>query len=228
MGGHPGGEVASALAIEAVQEAGTETLSSAPEEWIRSLFREASRRIEARGRREPQHREMGTTLTVLTIRRGLAWAGHIGDTRLYWIRGEKMAQITNDHTMAQDLVDAGLLNPNAADGHPASHVLTRCLGTCPDQSPDLLVTPLILEAGDRLLLASDGLVKAVRPTRLPALLDGTDAGGGARVLVETTLNGGAPDNVTVVVIVVLDPGPRDAHAAGVPFSEAAEIRWTRG
>lgn len=228
MGGHPGGEVASSLAIAAVVESRIADSVLPPLERLRRLFRAASDRIEQRSAREPQNREMGTTLTVALIDRGRLWVGHIGDCRLYWIRQRREVQITRDHTMAQDMVDAGLLLPAAAERHPASHVLTRCLGACPDQAPDLLELPLALETGDRLLLASDGLVKAVRPSELADLLRGHSPDSGADRLLEAALSGGAPDNVTVVVVEVLEADPTAASDGAVDFAGTAELRWSRG
>jgi len=231
MGGHPGGEVASALAIAAVADGRDLPREPAPPERLLRIFRAASEKIRERGRHEPQHRDMGTTLTVALLDHGLAWIGHIGDCRLYWIRGGEEVQITRDHTMAQDLIEAGLLHPSMADNHPSSHVLTRCLGACPDQGPDLLLSPLALAAGDRLLLASDGLVKAVRAAALPELLQGRDPEAGVEQLISAALEGGAPDNVTVVLLSLVgsaDPAGETAGGVGVEFESVNALRWTRG
>lgn len=224
MGGHPGGEVASVLAVSAVIDLAPHVAPDPPTR-LRQIFDEASRRIGDRGREEPRHRDMGTTLTAIALTGGSAWVGHIGDTRLYWIRGDQQLQITRDHTMVQDLVDSGALSPLLADHHPSSNVLTRCLGVCPEQIPDLLTRPLALEVGDRLLLASDGLVKAVRPARVPDLIAGLDAGKGVERLLEAALEGGAPDNVTIILITVLDPGP--PHPSGLRFEDGQITDWVR-
>jgi PPM family protein phosphatase len=225
MGGHPGGEVASSLAVGVVVDPTFQLGPGEPPETLRSLFTEAARRIRDEGERDPRRREMGTTLTVLYLRSGRAWVGHIGDTRLYWIRGSEARQITRDHTMAQDLVDAGLLDARFSERHPSSHILTRCLGVCPDQRADLLKSPLRLRAGDRLLLASDGLVKVVAPDLLSDLMVGHGAQEATNLLVEAALQGGAPDNVTVISVTILESDEVSDLSDTVPLGSPLALDW---
>lgn len=228
MGGHPGGDVASALAVAAVYRCG-DPAEVAVAEYLRQAFRSAAKAIADRARATADLREMGTTLTVLLLRAGEAWAGQIGDSRLYWIRGDRCLLITRDHTLARDLVDRGLIGLEEADDHPSSHVLTRCLGVCPDQAPDLLHRPLRPEPGDWFLLASDGLVKAVPTRELPAVLAGRGAADAVEMLESLALQGGAPDNVTIVLVRVLDEGVPPSGSEAISFDEVTEqLSWLQG
>lgn len=225
MGGHPGGDVASALAVGAVR-APIDAVRVSPSTHLRALFADAHDRIGREATRDPSLLQMGTTLTAALLRDGCAWIGQIGDTRLYWIRGRSVQLVTRDHTLAQDLVDSGALNAREAEDHYASHVLTRCLGVCPDHAPDLLLRPLRLRAGDRLLLTSDGLVKAIPTEELPRYLAEGSVEETAARLEAASLAAGAPDNVTVVLLEVVDPGEPIA-AQPVEFGEPATVLWTR-
>lgn len=199
MGGHPGGEIASQLAVEAVREVAASHPADDPAELLRAAYDAAQDRILARGKEEPRYREMGTTLTCVWFARGRAHVAHVGDTRLYWFRGPRWVRVTADHTMAQDLVDSGKLEPEDAEEHPTSHVLTRCLGICPRQSPDILHGTLGLKSGDTLLLATDGLAKTVHDETLAEMVAGNDPELAAEWMIEAALAAGGPDNVTVLL-----------------------------
>lgn len=219
MGGHPGGDVASALAVGTIREAEAppEDIDSA-RDWLRNVHDAAANRLHERAKISPELREMGTTLTLALLTSGLCLVSHVGDTRLYWMRGSRCLCVTRDHTVAQEMVEAGRLAAAESEGHPMGNVLTRCLGVCADDRPDLLEKGLVLEAGDTLLLATDGLVKTVATRDLSSLIEGRSASEATENLVQAALAGGAPDNVTVIVARVLeverDPTP------GWTFDEA--------
>ncbi|MCA9754202.1 MAG: serine/threonine-protein phosphatase [Candidatus Eisenbacteria bacterium] len=199
MGGHPGGEIASRLAVEAVEKMVPTLVGKFPSELLTSSFQFASHQIKERATAEPEYGEMGTTLTCVWYQDGHAYVGHVGDTRLYWFREDRWVQVTVDHTMAQDLVDAGRLEPEEADEHPTSHVLTRCLGVCPRQSPDILHGSLALQDGDTLLLATDGLGKTVHDETLAEMIGKVGPEQACDWMIEAALAAGAPDNVTVIL-----------------------------
>lgn len=229
MGGHPGGEIASALAVEAASDVAAKNTDLAPPELLREVFREATARIDQRGRSDLRYREMGTTLTSVVLRNGYAHVGHIGDTRMYWIRGTSCIQITRDHNVAQDLVSSGRLEADVAEDHPMANVLTRCLGVCPDQNPDMLAGALRLRSGDVLLLATDGLAKTVHARTFVELMQEANAEVASERLVAAALAGGAPDNVTVVVARILDAEPATAppDATAYEFDSAGHLDWPR-
>lgn len=221
MGGHPGGDVASSLAVAAVLE--TERNAAEPErEWLARMHDAAQASIELRARQDPRLGQMGTTLTVALVSEGLCWINHVGDTRLYWVRGSRIAGVTRDHTVAQEMVDAGRLAASASDGHPMGNVLTRCLGVCPDQRADRPERPLALHPGDCLILATDGLIKTMAPDALPAMLASRSVEDAGRAMLASALSNGAPDNVTVVLVRVLESPPASASATGAEtFDEVA-------
>lgn len=226
MGGHPGGDVASSVAVDTAREIVQASPEVPPLPLLQEVFREASLRIRSRGDEEPVYREMGTTLTAVYISGGRVWLGHIGDTRLYWIRGSRWLQVTRDHTVAQELVNSGKLDAETADDHPMSNVLTRCLGICPEDHPDLLEGPLSLEAGDLLLLASDGLAKTVHSDALVDLIGGVEVQKATSQLIEASLAGGAPDNVTVVLLRILSAEPPAPEENAVGFG-VSDFVWLR-
>jgi serine/threonine protein phosphatase PrpC len=223
MGGHPGGDVAGSLAVRTAGRFARYSWAEPAVEMAR-LFQAASLRLRTWGRRDPSRREMGTTLTVAFLREGLAWVGHVGDTRLHWIRDGQEMQVTTDHTVAQEMIEAGLLDRRVAEEHPSSHVLTRCLGVCTEQAPDVLLTPLRLEAGDRLLLCSDGLVRTIPNPDLARLVAGA-VEVAAGVLLETALAAGAPDNVTFLLASVVDPGPSSGRKEIALFGGRNGWEW---
>ncbi len=226
MGGHPGGEIASGIAVRTALDLAAVTAAD-PALRLRSLFQEAAHRIRIHGQEDPAYREMGTTLTVAAIQEGLAWIGHIGDSRLYWIRGDRQVQVTRDHTVAQNMIEQGILNPEAAERHPASHILTRCLGVCPEQNPDHLAEPMALAAGDLVLLTTDGLVKAVAPARIAALVAAPTVEQAATRLVDAALEEGGPDNVTVLLIAIRETKPHRPGLPAVGFDEVFRLSWRR-
>lgn len=218
MGGHPGGDRASALAVGSLAGESWPPPPD-PRSWLETAFHGAGARIAEKARSEPTLTGMGTTLVAALFLPGGVWVSSVGDSRLYWIRGDRTTLVTRDHTMASDLVRRGLLDAAEADRHPASHLLTRCLGTCPDATPDLPSRPLRPLPGDRFLLTSDGLGRVVGSDRLPSLMAGGSAAA-ADALVEAALAGGAPDNVTVIVVHWLGAAPAE-EAGGLDFEGAA-------
>lgn len=227
MGGHPGGDRASLLAVRAALEPADSAEGSCPDA-LAGAFRRAVSAVEAAALEDPGMADMGTTLTLLGLEAGLGWVAHIGDTRLYWKRNAGWMLVTRDHTMAQDLVDAGTLEPEAAEKHHSSHVLTRCIGCRRRASPDLLATPIRLRAGDRFLLCSDGLIKVVRESGLDPLIGDSGPKEAAGRLIRACLDGGAPDNVTVMLGRIVDPGPGSGRRGAVDVDDGTgALLWTR-
>jgi len=206
MGGHPGGDVASRAAIEsALDSAGLCPAGDPAIACLEGLYQRAQDSLRDRAKARPSLREMGTTLTVALLREDGCWVGHLGDSRLAWWRDGEICLVTRDHSVAWGLVEAGVLDAEAAERDPTGAMLTRFLG--PTESPcnpDLLERPLLLERGDRLLLATDGLGKVVSMERAAAILRAEEVSRSVRLLIEATLDAGAPDNVTVVVAEALD------------------------
>ena len=214
MGGAPGGERASETALEAFStHPSISALESASateaRQGLTSALEEAYIRVAALSRADPGLRGLGTTFTAVLIlpeRREYALA-HVGDSRAYLLSSRsaspsapELVRLTQDHTRAQEAVDAGVLAPEEAEGHPLSHVLTRVVGDYGPLEPQ--VQSGSLGAGWRLILCSDGLTGCVADREIEELLRAwpdEDPEGACRELVGLSLSRGAPDNVTVVV-----------------------------
>jgi serine/threonine protein phosphatase PrpC len=201
IGGHERGELASALAVAALV---AEMRRPGPvAARLRAGFAEANRRIVSMQRALGQvERAMGTTLTALAVRQdGRAAVCHLGDSRLYRLRGDRLELLTEDHSVAAELVRTGGLEPAEALRHPQRHVLTRSLGLVPEATPDQF--SLGLEPGDLYLLATDGLTAALSDADIARVaLSGGRFEDLAPALVAAANAGGGPDNVTVVAVAV--------------------------
>lgn len=210
MGGHPAGDIASGLAIEALVDA-LESAGSDPSERKRQTtgapmaeaVRRAHETILADGREHPSRRGMGTTLTALQILdTPLRYrVGHVGDSRAYRFRDGEMDPLTRDQTALQKEVDAGRLTREEARVHPMGHVLSQALGTT--ESPEPQVVSGSSGPNDLFLLCSDGLAAVLSEDRIHGILEEGAEGPLQKVadrLVDATLEGGAPDNVTVALL----------------------------
>ncbi len=200
MGGHAGGDVASSIAIgrmESLDHAYPSTddaqaaLQAAATTAAGDLVRAAKERPELAG--------LGTTLSAIVMVDDYAVIGHIGDSRIYLFRDDELTQITADHTFVQRLVDSGRITLEEARYHPRRSVLMRVLSDM-DIAPDLDMFVMPTHPGDRWLLCSDGLSGVVDETHIAkAMRVGLPPGRTADNLLKQALDGGAPDNVTVVI-----------------------------
>jgi protein phosphatase len=203
MGGHRGGEVASALALESLAGSWREATTAA----LRQSVAGANEAVFGRASIDPELRGMGTTLTALALVVGddgaerLAVA-NVGDSRAYRLRGD-LEQMTEDHSLVESLVRQGRLTAEEAVTHPQRNILTRALGIEPQVEIDLWEVPAV--PGDRYLLCSDGLFNEVEPAVIAAtmrkLADPTEA---ALELVRLANEGGGRDNITCVVVDIVE------------------------
>jgi serine/threonine protein phosphatase PrpC len=193
MGGHIAGEVASRLAINAAASSNLD-----PGDRVAA----ANRAIREEVARQPDLQGMGTTLTLVELTAGgIGRFGHVGDSRAYLLRHGELKQLTEDHTVAAEYVALGQISAEEANDHPQSHMLTRCLGLTRFVNVDEF--DLELEAGDRLLLCSDGLNSMVASDGILESLAGGTAEEAAWKLVEVANKAGGHDNTSVIVIDVL-------------------------
>jgi serine/threonine protein phosphatase PrpC len=205
MGGHVAGEIASALAVAALDEAITDGPSAdSPQGLAHRLLagvRNANERILEHGRTEPETRGMGTTLTAIAFPNGgtSCALAHVGDSRAYRFRGGQLELLTRDHTWVQDQVDAGHLDPEQARAHPYANVLSRVLGL---PVLDLVESAIIdVQPRDLLLLCSDGLTAMLEEENIQAiLLAQPDLQAAAAELIEAANAGGGVDNITVILV----------------------------
>jgi serine/threonine protein phosphatase PrpC len=197
MGGHRGGATASRLAAETIK---AEYLASSqldvPSALNESLLR-ANARIYSEAQANPDLRGMGTTTSALAVRGGQAWFGHVGDSRIYMVRGDEIKQLTDDHSLVASMVREGLLTAKEAETHPRRNVLQRSMGVSEDVEIDVR-GPFDLREGDTFILCSDGLHGLVREPEMKevAKLAIEQA---ADEFLRRALERGAPDNVTVIV-----------------------------
>ncbi|WP_067799487.1 Stp1/IreP family PP2C-type Ser/Thr phosphatase [Actinomadura formosensis] len=224
MGGHVGGEIASAAAIEALRALDKDLpateLLAALEHTVKAANDNLHRIVES----DPALQGMGTTLTAML------WAGnqvalvHIGDSRAYLLRDGSLFQITHDHTLVQSLVDEGRISPDEAASHPQRSLLLRALDGRGEVDPDLSLREA--KVGDRYLLCSDGLSGVVTAeTIFQVLTDVDDPEQAVRQLIDLANRGGGPDNITCVIADVVDlerqpPTGGPGHAVGAAANAA--------
>ncbi|UTT63516.1 PP2C family protein-serine/threonine phosphatase [Microcella humidisoli] len=227
MGGHAGGDVASALAIQSIAhiDRAFENASDAAQA-LRSALLEANQELAETVFEHPELAGMGTTVSGL-VRVGdrLALA-HIGDSRVYRWRDGELTQVTKDHTFVQRLVDSGRITAEEAAVHPRRSVLMRVLGDV-DLTPEIDIEVLDARPGDRWVLCSDGLSGYVTEQRVGELLDEhPDAAAAVEALIDESLDHGAPDNVTVVIVGIDDSGSSSIGAPVMVGSAAKPLSYT--
>jgi protein phosphatase len=200
MGGHPGGSVASHLAVDACIEGIKQRSAGEPAgESLVALFHLAKERLREHAEEHPEMRAMGTTLSLLLLLGDGGWVGHVGDSRILWIRDSSIALVTRDHSAAWERVEEGSLTVDEAERDPMGSLLTRHLGPFAPCEPDIFDLPLAVRKGDRLLLCSDGLGKVITLEQILNLTANQPLAEAVTQLVEETLSGGGPDNVTVLL-----------------------------
>ena len=196
MGGHRGGETASAGARDGLYRAlegkipSQETLEEAVQEVNLALWRQQEADEALSG--------MGTTLSVLWPTEEKMIIAHVGDSRIYLMREGKLRQVTRDHSMVADMVRRGLLTEEQAAVHPMRNYITRAVGTEPTVQADLCA--LERQAGDRWLVCSDGLHGLVAKEELERLMAGEDLEEAADEMMRLALDRGGRDNITLVLI----------------------------
>jgi protein phosphatase len=208
MGGAQAGEIASKLAAAALEDTDPGRLTG-PEK-VASLIQEANRRVHERSSVDPATSGMGTTMTVALVEDDGVVIGHVGDSRAYLVRGREIEQITEDHSLVNELLKSGKLSPDEAETHPQRSVITRAVGTDPDVDVDSFVVET--QDGDVFLICSDGLTDMVDDERILETVekhrDSLDRM--TKQLVTAANRGGGEDNITVVAFSI---GHADGAAA---------------
>ena len=226
MGGHAGGDVASALTVKHVTtiDRSFPTAEEAAEALHDGLLAANALLTET----VFDHGEltgMGTTVSGMVLVGTKVAIAHIGDSRIYRLRDGSLEQITSDHTFVQRLVDSGRITEEEAAVHPRRSVLMRVLGDV-DATPEIDTLVVDTVAGDRWLLCSDGLSSYVAAERITAALSmESDAQAAAEKLVKESLDQGAPDNVTVVVVDIDGSGSSSHSPAAIVGSAAGSLGY---
>lgn len=227
MGGHAAGEVASLIAVDTLRDAFTENATA---QGLIDAVRLANSNVIARQESDPNTRGMGTTVCAAALVANEAGDGetfvivNVGDSRAYLLRDGELSQITDDHSVADELMRAGQLTEEQAATDRRRHVLTRVLGMESTVNPDRFdIDPF---RGDRILLASDGLTNEVPDSEIASILRRIDdPGEAARELTRVAKNNGGADNITVVIVDVTDD---DGKAAGASDALAKDPPRPRG
>lgn len=221
MGGHPAGDVAAHLAVDAATQRAKALLAEAdlaPKEQETRLTETiiaGNRAIHERIREEPALKGMGTTIVAMTITATsppVAYIAHLGDSRAYLFHAGRLTQLTRDHTLVAVLLERGLINDATARAYPDRHVLAKGLGMGLDMMPDLTTTALTLD--DVLVLCSDGLTKMLDDAEIASILARAQRNPrrASHDLVEEALARGGEDNVTVIVCAYTTPAKAESLA----------------
>jgi protein phosphatase len=222
MGGHAGGDIASAITSQhiALADEPLETSAEAEQKLIDYIY-QAKQKIDASVKQHPAITGMGTTLSAMMVTGTKVTIAHIGDSRIYLARDGVVKQITTDHTFVQRLVDTGRISEEEALVHPRRSVLMRVLGDI-EQFPEVDVDTYETKPGDRWMACSDGL-SGVVPDQLMKniLLSNVDIQEAGDLLVGEALEFGAPDNVTVVLVDVVDAKDEIDFSPGRTFVGSA-------
>jgi protein phosphatase len=196
MGGAQAGEVASQLAASALEAGDPEALEGTTR--LDALIQEANRRIYDRASTDPTASGMGTTMTVALVEGMTVAIGHVGDSRAYLVRAEQMEQLTEDHSLVNELLKTGKLSEEEAHVHPQRSVITRAVGTDPDVDVDGFT--IDAEEGDVFLICSDGLSDMVEDEQILEVLhqNRADLDRAVKELVAAANKGGGEDNITAI------------------------------
>ena len=225
VGGRAAGEVASSITIDTFQEAASDLAEAvrayaARPEWstrnavlelLDSVCQTASRRVYDEAETHAR-RGMTTTLVAAVVGGGSCFLAHVGDSRAYLVRDGLIRQLTEDHSMVNELVRSGQMSRDQALRSRYRNVITRAIGLYPTVQADLMSLEIL--PGDRVLLSSDGLSDMVEPDRIEAVTAENDIETAGRRLIEEALQGGGHDNVTVVMV----------EPEATPQTEAARAR----
>ena len=201
MGGTRAGGVAAEIAVDAALEHLTGMLKHGPltGDHLSAALRLANARVLGMANAVSAYRGMGTTLVATAINGSRGYIAHVGDSRAYRLRGDALSQVTKDHSLVQEWVDAGVISPEEARNAPNRNVITRAIGAKPSVRAD--VAEIDVTGDDTLLMCSDGLTGMLPDEEIAsALTANTCLADGAVSLVEAANRAGGTDNVTVVLI----------------------------
>ncbi|MFJ4224776.1 PP2C family protein-serine/threonine phosphatase [Microbacterium sp. NPDC089695] len=218
MGGHAGGEIASQSTIRRL-----ESLVSSDDVGRDAIERALELAVgDIADHPETTDEGTGTTLTgvFLEYDEGVPhWVSlNIGDSRVYLLRDDRLIQVTTDHSVVQELIAAGKISPEEAEGHPYSNVITRAVGASELTPPDYVA--LEVRAGDRFVICSDGLTKELTDYGIQHFLrEHADPAAAVDAMLAAALENGGRDNVTLVIVQVADESAPDPSSTSEPLGE---------
>lgn len=197
MGGYEGGQEASRIAIETVQQT-YQHCKEQPWQCLLAGFLSAHEQIQSYARVHPELQGMGTTCTTAAVIGLQLYFAHIGDSRLYLVRHGNISRISRDDSYVGRLLESGLISPEEALTHPQRHILTAALGSGTEITPECPETPIDLENDDVLVLCTDGMWGQVEDREIADAASRSPADG-CRELVKLARDRGGPDNITVQI-----------------------------
>lgn len=200
MGGHEGGQEASRLAVETVREVYDQAFRDDPQAALVESFFAAHARIQDYAEQHPAFHGMGTTCTAVVLRGRQLYFAHVGDSRLYLVRGAHILRLTRDHSYVGRLVESGIVRAEDAEKHPQRHILTAALGVGIEMVADGAEQGVALQDGDGLLLCTDGLWGVVTEEELETAVSGHAPAECCAALVKLARQRGGPDNITLQVL----------------------------
>jgi len=207
MGGHCGGSVASKLAVDAAIEEYYKDISGTIQESLNNAFLKANETILAKSRSDFGLQGMGTTLIAVVLQKDNLYFAHVGDSRGYTICGERITQLTQDHSLVAGLVKAGLITKEQALNHPDSNIITKAIGLFQDLSVDISEKHVKLNKGEYILMCCDGLYKVVSDEEIvKTIMEYREPDAVCEKLIEKANEAGGPDNITVIVARVENAG----------------------
>ncbi len=197
MGGHNAGDFASRYGVSVLVESVKKDKNFNPVKIIRAGIEAANREVMEQARRDPSMAGMGTTMVAASIVGGYAYIANVGDSRLYLI-SDQLTQVTQDHSLVEEMVRLGELTPEEARNHPDKNIITRAIGTGEEVRIDFF--DLKLEEGSMLLMCSDGLTNMVDDETIFTIVKNVEHPGKAQALVDQANANGGKDNIAVILI----------------------------
>ena len=198
MGGHKAGDLASEYTVAKVQEAVSSSMQTIPYQILKGAFQYANQRLLEKAGESENYTGMGTTLVAATVKGEEVYIVNVGDSRLYKI-GDRIEQITEDHSLVEEMVRMGEISREQARNHPDKNIITKAIGVSDNVEPDYFDTEL--RKGECLLMCSDGLSNMVPDQQIKEIVDmRTDLESCARELIRAANHNGGRDNIAVVLI----------------------------
>ncbi|MCE5268266.1 MAG: protein phosphatase 2C domain-containing protein, partial [Planctomycetaceae bacterium] len=223
MGAHAAGELASKMATDIVSLAYRKVLDQSPPEALLSAILDANRQVHAKGQASPDFRGMGTTATTLVLLPAGALVAHVGDSRAYRLRGNRLDQLTFDHSLVWEMRASGQLPSDQTPSYISKNIITRSLGPNATVQIDL-EGPFPVQAGDTFLVCCDGLSNTVKDDEIGMILGCLPPSEAVRALIDLGCLRGGPDNITAVVTTVLGPQVQAANAGDSTGGVSANVR----
>ncbi|MGH8602968.1 MAG: Stp1/IreP family PP2C-type Ser/Thr phosphatase [Gammaproteobacteria bacterium] len=213
MGGHQGGQLASQLAVDAIQKRYYARPREHPPRSLKKAFAEANSFVYQRSLESHALHGMGTTASALVVKDRQIYFAHVGDSRIYRQRDGELARLTEDHTVVMEMVHRGLLTPEQARMHPDRYIITRALGTHPEVEIFAPKAALAVHSGDCYVLCTDGLHDLVTDDEIEAIVASRSPHEACTELTTLAKRRGGPDNISVGVLAVRAVGKtsRPAH-----------------